>query len=212
MKRWMILLLLVPLTTACVTGTRNVQLAAVDYQNDVTADGDIFIASITDDRVFEEGSGDPSVPSVNGDLDAFTAEQRAKLIGRQRNTWGKAMGEVALPDGGTVQEAVERLLNEGLQSRGYNVTSSDTGGARLSASTEAFWAWSTPGMFSVSFEAKIECKLTLTVDGQTQQYSVKGYGINKGQVASDANWALAIRRASEDFLANLDQVLDAAGH
>jgi len=40
---------------------------------------------------------------------------------------------------------------------------------------------------------------------------VRGYGINKWQVASDANLALAYERAINEFLINLDKALDGKG-
>jgi hypothetical protein len=41
--------------------------------------------------------------------------------------------------------------------------------------------------------------------------TIRGYGINKGQVARDANWQLAYQRAFEDFLTKSSAELRNAG-
>jgi len=105
-----------------VTGTRNIELALPDYyNNEKSASGTIHIGAIEDKRIFLEDSGEPSTPSVDGDLDSTSKEKLYTLIGRQRNTWGHAMGDVSLPDGGTVQEEIRRLMTRRLESRGYKV-------------------------------------------------------------------------------------------
>lgn len=198
------------LLTGCVTGTRNVDVAASKYTNDKTASGQVYIAIVEDKRTFEAKPASPSTPSVNGDLAKTSKEKLATLIGRQRNGYGMAMGDVALPKSETVQTEVKALLKEGLESRGYTVTDNQNAPVKLNVDIEKFWAWFSPGMFAVSFEADLACKINYTDTKGSQVFNVKGYGLNKGQVASDANWALAYQRALDDFLKNLDKTLDDA--
>jgi hypothetical protein len=63
----------------------------------------------------------------------------------------------------------------------------------------------------VSFESNIQCEIDFEQSSGDKKFEVKGYGINKGQVASNANWELAFQRAFQDFLKNLDEVLDESG-
>ena len=205
------LLLSVVLLSACVTGTRNIQISPPDYVNEKTASGPIYIGSIEDSRNFEAKPRDPSTPSVNGDLASTPKEKLATLIGRQRNGYGAAMGDVALPQGSTVQDRIRELLTKGLESRGYTVVNDAGAAKKVSVDISQFWAWFSPGMWAVSFESNLQCKITFADGAQSKMFDVKGYGINKGQVASDANWELTYQRAFEDFLKNLDQVLDANG-
>jgi len=132
------------------------------------------------------------------------------MIGRQRNGYGAAMGDVALPEGETVVTKMKQLVVEGLEARGHSIAS-EGGDYEIDVQIDEFWGWFTPGMFTVSFEARIKSEITLSDGSEDKTFVVRGYGINKGQVASDANWQLAYSRAFEDFLKNLDAELERQG-
>ncbi|GHA20273.1 hypothetical protein GCM10008090_32820 [Arenicella chitinivorans] len=207
-----IVLLALLSSTACVTGTRNLQnLEIPEYTSDKSGAGLVFIGPIVDKRGFEQKPKDPSTPSVKGDLSSVSAETRATLIGRQRNGYGKAMGDVALPVGVTVQDKMHALLKTGLESRGYTVVDDANAETRVAVDINEFWAWFSPGFVSVSFESKLQSDLSVESANGKKAISVSGYGLNKGQVASDANWELAFKRGFQNFLENLDTLLDESG-
>jgi len=203
-------LIVVMFLAGCATGTRHVDIFPLAYTNDQSSEGLIYIGSIVDKRRFEDKPGDPSTPSVKGDLSQTPKEKLSTLIGRQRGGFGAALGDVVLPQGGTVQEEVRELLIEGLKSRGYTVSDDKMAPITLDVDIEQFWAWFTPGMWSVSFEAKINCSLNFAKADGHKEFTITGYGINKGQIGRNANWALAYQRAFLDFLTNLDKTLDDA--
>lgn len=210
-KLMIILLFAISLVTGCVTGTRSLEnLDVPEYSNDKTAAGEVYIASITDQRVFEQKPRDPSTPSVKGDLSTTSKETLSSLIGRQRNGYGAAMGDVALPENVSVQDKVRELVTEGLEGRGYKVVDNENAANQISIDINKFWAWFSPGFASVSFQSNVECKIDFEQAVGRNQFNVKGYGINKGQIASNANWELAFQRAFQDFLKNLDATLDEA--
>jgi len=185
------------LLTGCATGTRNIELNLPEYSGDKSKSGAIYIDTLEDKRIFEQKPRNPSTPSVDGDLSTTTKDELASLIGRQRNGYGQALGDVALPSGVTV--------------RGYTVVDNADAPIKLAVDIEKFWAWFSPGLFTVSFESTLQCKLDFEQTGETTSFTVSGYGINKGQVASDANWELAYQRGFQDFLDNLEAALDNAG-
>lgn len=199
------------LTSGCVVGRRTVGLDVPAVPSMGASKGEVAITSVADNRRFENEPKDPSTPSIDGDVKTLTSEGKAMMIGRQRNTYGGAMGDIALPAGQSVPQQTRSLVEAALRARGYNVTSNDSAPAKVSASIDEFWAWFTPGMFSVTFEARINCALTLSKDGKNVQISVLGYGKNSGQAASDENWKEAYDRAYKDFLQKLDQELAKAG-
>lgn len=195
----------------CVTGTRTIELTPPTHDGEKKASRAIYIGDISDKRIFEAKPASPSTPSVKGDLAKVPKEKLNTLIGRQRNAYGKAMGDVALIEGNTVQKEMRDLLVLGLEGRGYTVSDDQNTPLKMDVDIDQFWAWFTPGMWAVSFEAKLDSKIHLSEDGVNKEISVEGYGLNKAQVASDANWALAYQRAFSDFLKNLEKSLDEAG-
>lgn len=207
--RWLILaLLLVFLETGCVTGRRVVPLAIPSSEGAAAADkGAIFLASPVDNRTFQNKPPQPSIPSVDGDVNKLTPEQKASFIGRQRNTFGKALGDVVLPPEQTVPERAKLLVAAALKKRGYTIRDDPNTPNSASVIIDQFWGWYSPGMWYLSYEARIICAIKLKKGDKTSTFTVEGYGENHGQVASDPNWQLTYKRAFEDFLKNLDAEL-----
>jgi hypothetical protein len=202
---------IIGLTSGCVTGRRSlgIEVPPAESSTAVASKGALSIGQVTDSREFVNKPDSPSTPSINGDVKLLSAEAKSTFIGRQRNTWGHAEGDIVLPDGQNVQGKVSELLREGLKRRGYSVT----GGAPISVSAEVqqFWTWMTPGFFALSFEAQLECKVTVTNGAKQSTFVVKGYGLNHGQFAKDSNWREAYDIAVQDFLKNLDAGLSTIG-
>jgi Uncharacterized lipoprotein len=204
------------LTSGCVTGRRSldVDVPPADASTPapkVAGKGPITLGDVSDNRVFENGPGSPSTPSVNGDVDQLSAAQKSTFIGRQRNGFGHAMGDITLPEGQTVQGKVSDLIREGLKRRGYDVTGTTGAPNTVTAEVQQFWTWMTPGFFALSFEAHLAAKISVTSNGKTVSFIVKGYGLNHGQFAKDSNWKQAYDIAFQDFITNLNAQLDASG-
>lgn len=200
------------LFSGCVVGRRTVALSVpTAAPAGFASKGTVVVKKISDDRRFENKPASPSTPSVDGDVNSLSPEQKKTFIGRQRNGYGKAMGDIAMPAGQNVEDRTFELIREGFARRGYTVTAQGDGKDTMEVSIDEFWAWFTPGFWAVSFDSTIACKLTIRRGDQTQTITVKGHGVNVGQVASDANWALAYTRGFEEFLKNLDAELAKAG-
>ncbi len=196
------------LQTGCVVGRRTMDLPIPTFQAFGKGKGTIAVTTVTDDRKFQNKPSDPSTPSIDGDVNSMSAQQKSMMIGRQRNGFGKALGDIALPAGDSVQKKTKLLVEEALRARGYTVTSGASSPNTASISVDEFWAWFSPGMWTLSFEARITCALTLRKDGHSETVTVRGYGLNHGQVAKDANWQQAYDRAFKDFVLNLQAQLD----
>src|SRR5271170_3064558 len=72
----------------------------------------------------------------------------------------------------------------------------------MTISIQVFWSWMTPGFVALSFEAKIQCAITVKNATGSHTLTVKGYGLNHGQFAKDVNIVEAFDPAYVDFLAN----------
>ncbi len=205
MIRCLVLAGVLVLETGCVVGRRTIDLpVAAPEAAPAQARGHIYIAAVTDDRVFQNKPDDPSTPSIDGDVNTLSAADKDKMIGRQRNGFGHAMGDIALPAGDSVTQRVRALVAQGLARAGYVVTTAPGAPNTAMVSINEFWAWSTPGFATLTFEAKIATTLTIdNGDAGKHVLSVKGYGLNHGQVAKNANWQEAYAPAFDDFESNL---------
>ncbi len=204
-------ILLLVLLTGCVLGRRTIDLPIQTIPTGTQEKGEIFIGKIHDGRTFQNKPSDPSLPSIDGDVNTLTEKQKGMMIGRQRGGFGNAAGDVALPANDSVTARTRQLLETGFKSRGYVITSDSTAPKSARATINKFWAWFTPGFWTITFEAHVNYTIRLTKPEGPSTMILQGYGRNQGQVASDANWQLAYQRAFQDFLSKLDSQLNLAG-
>jgi hypothetical protein len=186
----------------CVTGRRSLSLPVSTQDLPSATRGKVYIATVTDNRQFQNKPSDPSIPSIDGDVTKLSAPEKDRMIGRQRNTFGKAMGDIGLKENDSVTKRVRLLVEEGLRRKGYGVTDEPKAPVAAAVSVDEFWGWGTPGFWALTFEAKIQCTISVTNTADVQNAIVKGYGINHGQVAKDVNWQEAFDPAFEDFMTN----------
>ena len=198
------------LMTGCVLGRRTVDLAVPSLPAGEPNGISVTVKPPSDARTFENKPSDPSTPSIDGDVNSLTKDEQLLMIGRQRNGYGMAMGDVALPVDETITQKMQQLVIEGLEARGYRVEG-EGGDYQVEVKVEEFWGWFTPGMFVVTFEARLKSNIELSKGSEREILTVTGHGVNRGQVASDANWQLAYKRAFEDFLKNLEAALEERG-
>jgi uncharacterized lipoprotein YajG len=130
----------------------------------------VVIGKITDERVFAEAPNNPSVPTLGfGGADKATDDVKARAVGRKRNSWGKALGDVLLQPGQTVESVIRENLNAAFQQAGYRVKDEgDTGPSPLVVDVhiKQFWSWFTPGAFVVTLSNNIATDLVINGDGK----------------------------------------------
>lgn len=207
-----IIVLFLILLTGCVLGRRTVDLPVQSFPEGQEPKGDVFIGDIKDNRAFQNKPSDPSIPSIDGDVNSLTPQEKGMMIGRQRGGFGNAAGDVALPANDSVVARTRQLLEEGFKKRGYSITSDPNAANSATAIINQFWGWFTPGFWTITFEAQINCTIRPTKPEGLSPIIAQGHGRVQGQIASDANWQLAYQRAFQDFLTKLDSQLAAAGY
>jgi hypothetical protein len=114
------------------------------------------IAEIRDMRQFDPAPRDPSTPSLSDAGEISNPAITARAIARKRNGYGRAMGDVVLPEGNTVAGLVRAAATKALQDSGYTVVDEKSpnyaAALPLAIDIEQFWAWFTPGAFLVTIE------------------------------------------------------------
>lgn len=199
-----LLLIITAATSGCVTGRRALTLQIPTAPTSAGNRGEICVTSVVDNRVFQNNPSGPDMPSVDGDASAMTQEQKDLMIGRQRNTFGKALGDISLTGGDSVTKRARLLVEEALKGHGYSITPNTSAANTATVSVDEFWAWFSPGMWSVGFEARVYCTVVLKNVGTSEQIVIKGYGENRGQGASNANWQRAYELAFKDFMTKFE--------
>lgn len=192
------------LTTGCATSRSEVKLASPGAAMSSTGTGKVVvIRSVKDERVFEQAPREPSTPSIGLEgTSQATAETKARAIGRKRNTYGQALGDVMLEPGQTVEKVVRENLAAALNQAGFQVKSAESAGANplmLDVRIKKFWAWLNPGFWAVTVSADVATDITASSGGGTNTVGV--HAEDKRQVVTDGAWIELIDKALQDFRA-----------
>ena len=165
------------LATGCATsrGTLDVRVPVV--QNPATGI-EVKLTEVADQRVFERAPSQPSTPSLKDDLieDRSTTD---RAIARKRNGYGKALGDILLPEGRTVAQLGREAITRGLRESGYRVLEDGApgfaGATPLQAEIEKFWAWFTPGFWAVHLEFEALIRVSGPIDPFADGEEFRGY-------------------------------------
>ncbi len=160
-----------------------------------------YIRTVRDARVFEEAPGEPSTPSLGfGGSAQATADIKARAVGRKRNTFGKALGDILLKDGQTAESVIRDQLGAALSEAGYRVApdaaQAGPDAVPVDASITKFWTWFTPGFWAITVSADIATDITI---GDGAAKSVVAYAEDKKQVAADGTWIDILSLALDDY-------------
>jgi hypothetical protein len=193
------------LLTGCATSRSEVKLGAFDADKSayaVTKTTPVLIRSVTDERTFEDSPKNPSTPSLGeGGASKASDDVRARAIGRKRNTYGMALGDVLLENGQTVAGVVRENLTFALRQAGYRVTT-HTGEAGpspvvIEARIKKFWAWVQPGFWALTFHADITTDLEIS--GIATPTIVTVNTEDSRQLATDSAWIGIVDQALRDY-------------
>lgn len=210
-SRWLVILMCM-FVVGCATNRSALTLKAstVTPANAVAKTGQTaVIRLVKDNRVFQQAPKDPSIPSLGFEGAAnASAELKAKAVGRKRNGFGKAMGDVTLQDGKTVEGIVKERLTLALEQAGYDVKQvGEVAQPNLvvDVNVNQFWAWFQPGFWAIALHTKIETDLKL--EGITAPITVKTDVQESRQAATDGAWISVLGKGLDDYQVKVTDVL-----
>jgi len=169
----------------------------------------VRLAKVTDQRKFEAAPRSASIPSLRGN-DAFDKSITIRAIARKRNGYGKALGDIVLPEGRTVEDLVREALITSFRESGYRVTESTSAQPDeipVEAEIEQFWAWVTPGFWAMGMEFEAIVKIKGNVASFSNGETVRGYVELHTQAAGTRAWTNVIQKGIDDFISNVKRSL-----
>ena len=200
-----VLIVIATLATGCATSRGVLDIRPQSIPENPTQGRALVIANVVDNRHFELKPESPDIPSLKGgeiDDDAITA----RAIARKRNSYGKGLGDILLPEGRTVHMVVTEYLTRALREAGYRVVDKGTPEAAaataLDVSIDELWGWMTPGMWVISVECRSAVTITPNPAGLDQPMNVGGYGILKSAAAPSGLWEGVLRKSLSNLMDN----------
>lgn len=172
----------------------------------------LVIANVVDNRKFELNPNSPDVPSLkNGEINDDAIKARA--VGRKRNGFGKALGDIMLPEDRSVSVVVEEYLTRAFREAGYRVVAKNSADAAnataLNVSIDTMWSWMTPGMWVISVENRSAVTITPNPSGAPIPMNVGGYAILKSAAAPSGLWEGVMKKGLSNLMNNTRDQLTA---
>jgi hypothetical protein len=149
--------------SACATSRSEV---AVPSQSSKQAETGIAVVvpPPVDGRKFETAPRDPSIPSLKEPAQINNSQITSRALGRKRNGYGMAMGDVLLNPPQTAASLVADAVRAGLRDSGYRIVDAGdpayASAPKVDIRIDEFWTWITPG-----FSIKLDNKTTLVIEG-----------------------------------------------
>lgn len=190
------------LGSGCATNRGILDVRITQPQNPASSRA-VTIVRVNDNRVFKASPRTASIPSLKGGkIEDKAITSRA--IARKRNTYGKALGDILLPEGRTVELVVREALVKSFREAGYRVIDDATGSTDkavpIEADIEQFWSWCTPGFWAVSLEFEAKVKVKGDVPSFKNGETVRGYVELHSQAAGTKAWLNTINKGIDAFI------------
>ncbi|MBU1230994.1 MAG: flagellar biosynthesis protein [Proteobacteria bacterium] len=168
----------------------------------------VCIAAVTDRRVFEENPGQPSTPSLSP-REAQDADTRLRAIGRKRNTFGMALGDIVLKEGATVESLIQAAIRQAFLAKGYALV--ECGGAPQSGVVNAditkFWSWLNPGFATITVSTEISTDLNIVFPEGKKRLMVSARASDGYMAATEKAWTEISTQALQNYQTELEKQL-----
>jgi hypothetical protein len=170
----------------------------------------VKIVKVSDARTFESSPKNPDTPSLSGD-DINDASLTARALGRKRNGWGMAWGDVLLPDGQTVAGVMKDTLTNGFRNASYRVLTPDDAGYDAAVPVQArvvqFWSWLQPGFWRLTVHNRAEVEISGSLQPLTGGLTVHSSVAEPMMAVTEDDWKDVTSKGLKSFSDNLVRAL-----
>ncbi|HZL29498.1 MAG TPA: hypothetical protein VFC54_00345 [Pseudolabrys sp.] len=163
----------------------------------------VRITEVRDRRQFSTHPPDASMPSLGDEADIGNPAITTRAIGRKRNGYGMALGDIVLPEGSTVPGLVRDAARQALAARGYRVVEANSPDyARtpsLALDINQFWTWFSPGFWQITlrFDALIRMKGNMVAAPNDPAH---GHAEEDAFSGVESNWQEVVQAGLKDLV------------
>lgn len=184
----------------CATSRGTLDIEDIESTNPETGHAVRFV-EIVDQREFQIDPPQPDIPSLkNDEIDDQAITSRA--IARKRNGYGKALGDILLPEGKAVSDVVTNRLTAAFRSSGFRVLDSGSEVEQsipLEVRIKEFWGWFSPGFWSIGLNFRTSVVVFAPVVGFEQGVAFESEVERRFQTAMESNWQTVIDQSLQEL-------------
>lgn len=166
----------------------------------------VYINSVNDKRAFQESPSTPDIPSMDP-AKPHTDAIKPRAIGRKRNTFGKALGDILLKEGDSIDALTAQAIRQAFIDKGYKVLDKSDQVTPstyiVNADVDKFWTWMNPGFWALTISADISTDLSIKNGEDTQKLTVQVKSADHFQTGMDSNYIQVISAALKQYIQEL---------
>lgn len=190
LKAMLLISMLIGLS-ACAVDRSTVSVDAPEDISNPVNGVEVKIASVTDGRIFEFQPATPDIPSLSED-EIANADIKARAYARKRNAYGKALGDVILPEGQTVAGVMRKALTHAFRTAGYRVMEPEDAAYDKAIPVEAkiiqFWSWIDWGFWELGVHNRAEVFIKAPTGSLAEGVTVQNEVVTKHAAVFDSDW------------------------
>lgn len=151
------------------------------------------------------------IPSLGfGGAESSTKELKLRAIGRKRNSFGQALGDILLEPGQTVETVIANTLKRSFTEAGYKVLTNKENITEdaivLKVSIEKFWAYMTPGFWAITLSSDISTNIEITQNG-IDTITITVHSEGKYRVGTEGNWMEIIHESLQKYISEVKKAM-----
>lgn len=194
--------------TGCATSRSELDLSEAISNDIQTAENEktVIIDKYTDHRTFATNTSTPDQPTYDPS-EVFNDEVKAKIIGRKRNGYGKALGDVVLAKNLTTEKIVKNIVSKAFSDAGYSVVTEDPNNkaVHVNIDVDKFWSWIDIGFWTVGVQANIMYSLEMTYGNKSETINSYVVGEERAAIALNNLWKAAYLQTIDNSKKDLTQ-------
>lgn len=195
------------LLSGCATSRSVLDIPTPVSEKITQANGkDVYINSTSDKRIFESNPASPEIPSLDPSEDQSDAI-RTRSIARKRNGFGKALGDILLKEGQSVESLTKASIRQAFIEKGYRVIDTKTQITSdtyiVDAEISKFWSWINPGFFALTLSTEISTPLTVKSPDGVDKKTINVKASDSYQTGAEGNWVEVINKALRAYIDDL---------
>ncbi len=193
------------LFTGCATkrGEVALQVPASNVETAPSNGKHVYINSVVDKRIFEVKPPEPSTPSLDPS-EAQNDAIKARAVGRKRNGYGMALGDILLNENQSVSSVIKDSLGEALTDKGYNVikTKEQITPQTYIADVKIikFWSWMNMGFWALTISCEIETDIEFKQEGKPKTYNLHVKAADSFQTGMESNYIEVMQKALKEYV------------
>jgi hypothetical protein len=175
----------------------------VSGESSKTNGKEVYINSVTDNRVFQVSPPEPNIPSLDPDKEQGDAIKH-RAIARKRNSFGKGLGDILLPEGKTVESLINTTLRQVFIENGYTVLNNkeqvteDT--YLIDARINKLWSWMNLGFWAITLSTEISTDISIKNKYTANEKTVSIKVSDNFQISTGDNWIEVMQSGLQAYI------------